>query len=557
MAASSASPPAGGGHALLSSSAHHGPSTLPDHVLPCLPHRVHPVYNKYHFAQCAGSLPALSSALGGMASAGTDSAGSRDTATSRLEHDLIRAITANAEERVCELLDAEPELAPENLLNNISPATGLAPLHYAAARGFLGIFRQLQDRGAQVELPDKEGETSLLKAAYGGHTDVLRHILATRPNVNHKDRDGWSALHNCSSGGHLAAAQAIIDAGGDVNIKSNTGHTPLMSASAKGFADLVELLLRHNADPLAKNNFDDAAYDLAAQAEEQYICDILQRAEQDALKKQDWGSVSRFRIDELPAATDAQTLESIRSEAEAYQTSIQQLLAGIKDDMDGARKRAASVLVASYLERAEELNALIDTLEGSDGCLTRGENESQAQCDGEGFATSSRGPPSALSTAPSQTFDSGGGSRLLRTSAQDSASLHAIPINPMAAVDDSVPLSMSPPSSWQPDDDAPPVCQRQLDPEIMTEGEIEEHVRIVSLDLVPSCNPMHNTVAHTQETELHGSIASVYITNIASKRGLPTCNMESERAQFISNSCITSTSHEGLAGALDVDFNLE
>ncbi|KAJ3173469.1 hypothetical protein HDU88_002555 [Geranomyces variabilis] len=618
---------------LMHSAPSHGPPTLPNLVPPCLPHRIHPVYNKYHFAQCAGTLPVISSTLGGIASPSADSLGGGSTTANRLEQELVRAITANLEQRVCELLDAEPERGRDSL-NRLSLATGLAPIHYAAARGFLGIFRELQNRGAEVELPDKEGETSLLKAAYGGHIEVLQHILETRTDVDHQDRDGWSALHNCSSRGYVAATRAIIEAGGNVNIRSNTGHTPLMSASAKGFVNVVELLLDNEADALVKNKFDDTAYDLAAQAEESYICEILLRAEQDALDKQDRGSGSsrtrkvlmvqhnsvietvhenqrcgflsrqfsennltkndtrspwstpmgrpcglddvqlpfvkdaqtgqevrgwfwlsdwrvdikhprvdpsegwqyakgfddpdlqwspvppgtvlnscvrrrrwirvrkrradvrhcerstevtpeaptssgdyvvaaRFRIDSLPTTTDVQGLESIRSEAQAYETSIKELLAGIKDDTDVARKRTGSILVASYLERAEELNTLLDTLEEHDGFDSAGDqNELPARSNGEGLARSSRGGSSDMSMVRPQTPDnSAGGSNIdgggvwpagihsihaLRTdSEQDSTLLQAVPVNPIAGVDDSVPLSMSPPSSWQPDDDAP------------------------------------------------------------------------------------------------------
>ncbi|KAJ3176294.1 hypothetical protein HDU87_005336 [Geranomyces variabilis] len=386
-----------------------------------------------------------------------------------------------------------------------------------------------------------------------------------------------------------------------------------MSASAKGFVDIVEVLLNNEADALVKNKFDDTAYDLAAQAEEPYICEILQRAEQDALGQQNRGSVietvhenqrcgylsrqfsennlskndtrgpwstpmgrpcslddvqlpfvkdaqtgqdvrgwfwlSDWRVDtkhprvdpsegwqyakgfdepdlqwspappstllnssvrrrrwirvrkrradvqpyeqgteptpeaspssddyleaaRLPASTDVQGLEAIRSEAETYEKSIKELLAGIRVDTDVARKRAASILVASYLERAEELNTLLDTLEEHDGVDSAGDiDESQAQSNGEGLATSSRGRSSEIGMARSQTPDTsaagsnidGGGDHNARIhttytphtdSNQNSSLFQAVPVNPVAGVDDSVPLSMSPPSSWQPDDDA-------------------------------------------------------------------------------------------------------
>ncbi|KAI8919228.1 hypothetical protein DFJ77DRAFT_267138 [Powellomyces hirtus] len=432
-----------------------------------------------------GTLPLLSSGLGGMAGA-SGTAGSTDSSKpeSRLEHEFVRAVTANDVERVQELLDSDPQFAA---------------------------------------------------------------------NIN--DRDGWSALHNCCSGGHLFGAKYLIEAGCNVSIQSNNGHTPLMIASGKGFVDLVELLLNNRADPTTVNKFGDTAYDLAAQAEEPYICEILQNSEQDVIERrnrasgnsqtrgplmvqhntvielihenqrcgflsrqfsdtnlnksdlrgpwstalgrpcslddvqlplvrdaqtgqlvrgwfwlsdwrvdtkhprvdavdgwqyaktfddpdmqwlaapigsvlntwvrrrrwirvrkrradvrseeqakeeesseaeanQDYLTVARNRIERMSAGEDNQNLNSVKAELDEYENSIKELLAGIKDDTDLIRKRAASALVSAYLEQAEERNALIDALEESDDAEEgedKDQSQSQAHSKGKGPATIGRG----------------------------------------------------------------------------------------------------------------------------------------------------------------------
>lgn len=52
-----------------------------------------------------------------------------------------------------------------------------------------------------------------------------------------------------------------------------------MNASGKGYRDLVQLLLNNLANPLLRNTYGDTAYDLAAQSEEAYICELLEEAE--------------------------------------------------------------------------------------------------------------------------------------------------------------------------------------------------------------------------------------------------------------------------------------
>ncbi|KAJ3020312.1 hypothetical protein HKX48_001022 [Thoreauomyces humboldtii] len=498
-----------------------GLADLPSKIHPCLPHRFHPVYGSYHLPQCSGTLPLLSSSLASQNTTLGTSGGAGSGGDS-LERELIRAVTANELDTVRELLTTQSDSLNAAHLNALSPATGFAPLHYAAARGFLDVFKLLVARGANTSLADREGETSLIKAAERGHTEMLREIVANASvDVNHRDRDGWSALHNCTSKGHLFAARALIEAGANVDAQSRTGHTPLMGASAKGFVDLVELLLEKGADPLIRTKFEDTAYDLAAQGEEPYICELLQVAEQKVLERRlaesgaprasagplmnrhntvveviyenqrstffarqfsrenltksdirgpwctplgrpcplddvhlpqvrdsnsgqlvrgwywlsDWqpdtkhprvdpvdgwqyaktfedpplqwlaapiGTVlnswvrrrrwfrirkrradvgveedstiasptsndylarARATIATLPASQDSHDLTAVRKELDLYQDVIHQLLEGLKVDLMQDRKRAASTLVSTYLEHAEELTALVDALE--------------------------------------------------------------------------------------------------------------------------------------------------------------------------------------------------
>ncbi|KAG9067450.1 hypothetical protein KI688_012233 [Linnemannia hyalina] len=183
-------------------------------------------------------------------------------------------------EQVREIILRLPQL--KHSIDNISSATGMNPLHFAASRGHDDIVRILIDQaGAGVDIQDREGETALLKASYAGSLAVVCFLLKRGANVHQRDKDGWTALHNASSKGFIDIAQVLLEKGeADINARSKMGHTPLINAASKGDIAMVLYFLNHaRANPLLKNTFLEMAYDVAAANSEAYLCDILQSSE--------------------------------------------------------------------------------------------------------------------------------------------------------------------------------------------------------------------------------------------------------------------------------------
>jgi ankyrin repeat protein len=54
------------------------------------------------------------------------------------------------------------------------------PLHVAAAYAHVGVVRQLLQRGAVVDWPDREGCTALARAAGRGFGEVVRLLVQAR-----------------------------------------------------------------------------------------------------------------------------------------------------------------------------------------------------------------------------------------------------------------------------------------------------------------------------------------------------------------------------------------
>ncbi|KAG0088475.1 hypothetical protein BGZ92_006124 [Podila epicladia] len=193
---------------------------------------------------------------------------------------LVEACTLGHTDVVQEIIAISPAL--KDSIDNVSSATGMNPLHFAAARGHSEVVRILVDQaGAGVDIQDREGETALLKASYSGSLPTVCFLLKRGANVHQRDKDGWTALHNASSRGYIDIAQVLLEKGeADINARSKMGHTPLINAASKGDVAMALYFLNHaNAKPFLKNNFSEAAYDVAAANSEAYLCDILQSSE--------------------------------------------------------------------------------------------------------------------------------------------------------------------------------------------------------------------------------------------------------------------------------------
>jgi ankyrin repeat protein len=146
---------------------------------------------------------------------------------------------------------------------NCRDAEGLAPLHWAAARGAAALCSRL----VQVR-PPPTLRPRLRPAAHAAarrprppHTPLAacspappRHIPAQAgADVNAASTDGWLPLHKAAAGGHLEAAALLISAGSIINFKNVAGCTPLHLAAQGGHAATCERLLAAGCPPGGKN----------------------------------------------------------------------------------------------------------------------------------------------------------------------------------------------------------------------------------------------------------------------------------------------------------------
>jgi ankyrin repeat protein len=138
---------------------------------------------------------------------------------------------------------------------NIRRVDGLAPLHYAARDGHIGLISFFIGKKADVRIKNAAGATPLHEAARSGNIQVMEMILNQGADVNAQDAKGNSPLHiGIPAQSHRQAASLFLGRGADPNLKDEHGESPLhVAITLNRDADVVRTLLAGGADISTRN----------------------------------------------------------------------------------------------------------------------------------------------------------------------------------------------------------------------------------------------------------------------------------------------------------------
>ncbi|MFA6275302.1 MAG: ankyrin repeat domain-containing protein [Pedobacter sp.] len=205
-----------------------------------------------------------------------------------IENDQIEEVTA--------LLTQKPELASKTTSHHISPvllacyykkqeiANVIAEfvqelnLFEACALGkfdevTLLIFKDPQS----INSHSADGFTPLGLACYFGHEDIARFLVLKGAEVNVPSKNGFNVfpIHSAVAANNFNIAKMLLNAGAYPNVCQKSGVAPLHSAAQLGNIELIILLLEHGAEVSLRMEGGKLPADLAEEKGFHEIAEIL------------------------------------------------------------------------------------------------------------------------------------------------------------------------------------------------------------------------------------------------------------------------------------------
>lgn len=123
------------------------------------------------------------------------------------------------------------------------------PLHHAIEAGHIEIAKFLIERGADINLLDKDRGSPLHAAASLGDVELVRLLIERgATSINEGDYRECTPLYIAAMMGHPDVARLLIESGADVDARDAVGRTPLMAVGSPESMEIVDVLLEGGAD---------------------------------------------------------------------------------------------------------------------------------------------------------------------------------------------------------------------------------------------------------------------------------------------------------------------
>lgn len=161
---------------------------------------------------------------------------------------LVREAALGRLEYVKQYLDLHPDQVD-------CLSAGKTCLQVAAHQGHINIIIYLLSVRANVNIVDKEGDSTLHYAAFGNQPEIMRILLMHGAHINVVNSSRCSALHISAHKRPPHCVKVLLEFGANVNIQDSYGDTALHDAIGKENTEVVELLCNaKNLDLIVRNN---------------------------------------------------------------------------------------------------------------------------------------------------------------------------------------------------------------------------------------------------------------------------------------------------------------
>lgn len=138
------------------------------------------------------------------------------------------------------------------------------PLLKAARHGDIEMATYLLEKGADINVKDWKGNSTLSLAAWEGKIEMAKFLINKGVDVDARNEHNWNALMQAIHQGHQDLVEILIEKGSDVNaVDEEQGATPLILAAHFCLERIAKLLLENGADKTMKNKKGETAADTA------------------------------------------------------------------------------------------------------------------------------------------------------------------------------------------------------------------------------------------------------------------------------------------------------
>jgi len=107
-------------------------------------------------------------------------------------------------------------------------------------------LKLLIDSGADVNVKNKYGKTSLTIASYKGFTEIVKLLLESGADPNTQDKEENSSLIYASYKGFTEIVKILLESGADINYKDYLGDTSFTIALYNGHIETANFLKIYN-----------------------------------------------------------------------------------------------------------------------------------------------------------------------------------------------------------------------------------------------------------------------------------------------------------------------
>ena len=157
------------------------------------------------------------------------------------QHELMAAVSGENIESVKLSLERGADI-------NLQDRDGCTALLMAARINNIEMVELLLERGADINLQDKYGDTAFFEALLNKNIEMVELLLKRDADINFKNNYGVTALLVAARiNKNIEMVELLLERGADVNLQVKDGGTVLRVAANQNNIEMVELLLERGA----------------------------------------------------------------------------------------------------------------------------------------------------------------------------------------------------------------------------------------------------------------------------------------------------------------------